>query len=131
MELDITELTQESLNSVLKKHEASALRAEGFYVGELEAHVNTDIRIHEVREAARWLAKNRRRATINRKYSSYQLKHFAEKTAEGGYISNGALIAAAYYLGFDVEPDGGHSPNACLNISSKTVTPLRAAVGYD
>ena len=113
MELDITELTQESLNSVLKKHEASALR------------------IHEVREAARWLAKNRRRATINRKYSSYQLKHFAEKTAEGGYISNGALIAAAYYLGFDVEPDGGHSPNACLNISSKTVTPLRAAVGYD
>ena len=104
MELGMTELTQESLNSVLKKHEASALRAEGFYVGEREAHVNTGIRIHEVREAARWLAKNRRRATINHKYSSYQL---------------------------NVKPDGGHSPNAYLNISCKTVTPLRAAVGYD
>ena len=46
------------------------------------------------------------------------------------YISNGAFIAAAYFLGFTVKRinDG---PNAYINISSKTVTPLRAAVGYD
>jgi|TARA_R110001606_G_scaffold205429_1_gene353188 hypothetical protein len=122
-------ITQSDVDRVLADNPLIA--AEGFYVGELEAHVNTGIRIHEVREAARWLERNRRRATINRKYTSYQLKHFAEKTAKPHpYISNGAFIAAAYFLGFTVKRinDG---PNAYINISSKTVTPLRAAVGYD
>ena len=68
---------------------------------------------------------------LEKQFTSYQLKHFAEKTAKPHpYISNGAFIAAAYFLGFTVKRinDG---PNAYINISSKTVTPIRAAVGYD
>lgn len=38
---------------------------------------------------------------IRNPVSSYKLKHIAEKTQKT-YISNGAMIAAAYYLGFSV-----------------------------
>lgn len=46
---------------------------------------------------------------------SYGLKHSAEAWA-GGYVSNGALIAAAIALGFRHRRDPGHNPNCVFNL---------------
>jgi hypothetical protein len=56
--------------------------------------------------------------TINRRHSSYGLKHLAEP--EIGYVTNGAFIAAAVHCGFSFEtyPD---SPNVCFGISEKSI----------
>lgn len=51
---------------------------------------------------------------IRKPTSSYDLKHIAEK-AQKIYISNGALIAAAHYLGFSVRRIKG-SPNATIRL---------------
>jgi hypothetical protein len=60
-------------------------------------------------------------------FSSYYLKHAAEKW--GGsvglsyYITNGALLAAAFFLGRSIEPHRGSwfppSPNADIGISKR------------
>jgi hypothetical protein len=55
----------------------------------------------EFDRACRWLRKFNRRKTVHRGCSSYTWKHRAE-SEEGGYVSNGALIAAALSLGFTV-----------------------------
>lgn len=61
-----------------------------------------------------------RRKTLNRKVTSYGLKHAAERAMRGlgvgdPYVSNGAFIAAAIALGFRVEQIQG-TPNAFLNL---------------
>jgi hypothetical protein len=59
---------------------------------------------------------------VERKQSSYGIKHEAERwwrekgANYGGYICNGALIMAALRLGMLVERIGS-SPNACLNLA--------------
>lgn len=68
--------------------------------------------------AVKFLSGFGRRKTINRKSSSYGLKHGAEKFA-GGYVANGMLIAAALALGFSAQPTHPGSPNAWFNIRSK------------
>jgi len=67
--------------------------------------------------AAEWLQTNAKpRKTINKRHSSYGLKHTAEKTAPGNYITNGAFILAALRLGYRVQADMV-SPNVFFNIS--------------
>jgi hypothetical protein len=71
--------------------------------------------------------------TPNRKHSSYGLKHeaeryhrrrrFAERKGEA-YVSNGMLLTAAYHLGMKVVRVAWDSPNAFLNISSRSVSEL-------
>jgi len=76
--------------------------------------------------------------TVNRKHSSYNLKHRAEErsyTLEGGavlphqYVSNSSLIAAAFYAGFETDADRREnnfsSPNINFNISQRS---LNAAI---
>lgn len=51
------------------------------------------------------------KVTSRKARDSYELKHKAERTEVArricyGYVSNGALIAAAYMLGLDVKPTG-------------------------
>lgn len=71
---------------------------------------------------------------INRKHSSYNLKHRVEErsyaliggvTLPRGYVSNTALIAAAFYLGFETDADkrasGRSNPNPCFNISQRSL----------
>lgn len=72
--------------------------------------------------AESWLADKARRKTINPRYTSYGLKHLAEK--EVGYITNGAFIAAAIHCGFAyrIHPD---SPNPSFGISEKSLRPAR------
>jgi len=79
------------------------------------------IDLGQVHLAIRWLDHHGRRTTINPDYSSYGLKHHAEKTAPAlrpgavPYISNGAFIAAALYLGYKVSQIRD-TPNARINI---------------
>ena len=60
--------------------------------------------------------------TVNRKQSSYGLKHGAERwwqakgADHGGYICNGTLLMAAIQIGMLVKRIGS-SPNAYLNLS--------------
>jgi hypothetical protein len=56
----------------------------------------------------------RKRKTINRKVSSYGLKHVVEKDI-GQYIGNDSFIAAMDTLGFDKEQIKG-TPNYFFNI---------------
>ena len=67
-----------------------------------------------------------RRASINRRISSYGLKHQAEGFHRDlgltdVYVGNGMLIAAAIHLGFKVMRTG---INACLNIGAKQEHPI-------
>lgn len=63
-----------------------------------------------------WLSDKAKIKTINKRHTSYGLKHMAEK--EIGYITNGAFICAAVFCGFDFRVSG---PNAHFNISEKSL----------
>ena len=70
-------------------------------------HKNTDTRscdeeaIKKCREFIREYCTTRK--TLNRKFSSYFLKHVCEKVI-GDYVSNGDFIQAAILEGYRVEP---------------------------
>jgi hypothetical protein len=94
----------------------------------------------EVVMCARWIALHTEPAArINRKRTSYGLKHDVERwsktlsespfkqvdlhgrswTAEYFYVSNGAFIEAAKRAGYRIARDGEGSPNAHFNMRFK------------
>ena len=121
-------ITQSDVDRVLADN--PLITAEGFEHGWKKTrpeYIPASVNIREMQGAVDWLRKADRRVSVNTTCSSYGLKHIAEKTvASIPYISNGAFIAAAYYLGFDVRRING-GPNAHINISNKSVRKLRAA----
>ena len=121
-------ITQSDVDRVLADN--PLITAEGFEHGWKKTrpeYIPASVNIREMQGAVDWLEKADRRVSVNTTCSSYGLKHIAEKTvAPIPYISNGAFIAAAYYLGFDVRRING-GPNAHINISNKSVRKLRAA----
>ena len=74
------------------------------------------INIKEVEKAIRWLKNNKTIYSFNRKWTTYGLKHIAERD-QNTYIPNGAFICGAIGLGYKVKPIH-NSPNAYINISS-------------
>lgn len=66
-----------------------------------------------------WLRRFEKRKTLNRKGSSYGLKHVAE--TDIGYMTNGVFIAAAIAEGFAVKRFED-TPNALLNITQRAWT---------
>ena len=83
--------------------------------------------LDECNKACLFLSHVEKRKTINRKWSSYGLKHQAEgfvrsrtDRPENAYVANGALICAALHLGFDVQRAEKSSPNAYFNMSSRS-----------
>jgi hypothetical protein len=74
--------------------------------------------IEEFIRAAALLSKFGRRKSMNRRRTSYGLKHDAERMS-GDYVANGMMIAAALAMGFSAERTHAGSPNAYFNISSK------------
>ena len=77
----------------------------------------SDFGVDQFQRARRYLSAFAHRQTLNRRRSSYGLKHSAEDE-QGGYISNGALIAAAVDLGFRMERIN-YGPNAWLGIGRR------------
>lgn len=77
-------------------------------------------------KAMRFLQFLDQRKNMNRAASSYGLKHNAEfflghlPNVGNPYITNGAFICAALFMGFKVEPCSWESPNAHLNFSMKS-----------
>jgi hypothetical protein len=66
-----------------------------------------------------WLKQFGKIKALNKRGSSYGLKHVAARDI--GYVTNGVFIAAAIAEGFIVRRAGafGDSPNAWFNISAK------------
>lgn len=65
-----------------------------------------------------WLEDKKKTKTINRRHSSYGLKHIAE--TEIGYIGNGAFIAAAIFMGFPYRINN-ESINPSFGISERSL----------
>ncbi len=82
--------------------------------------------VDECNRACRFLRHVTPRKTVDRRRTSYGLKHQAEhyNRAVNGksdpYIKNGAFICAALHLGFLMEPVDYASPNAFFNISRRS-----------
>jgi hypothetical protein len=82
--------------------------------------------VDEFLRASEYLSFFPTRRTINPRAFSYGLKHAAEgyhrdRGNKDNYVSNGALIAAAIYLGFNYRVDG---PNAHFNMGAKQEHPV-------
>lgn len=70
-----------------------------------------------------WLADKVRRKTVDHRTSSYGYKHMVERAFdamgyEDRYVSNGAFIAAAVYMGFPYQID---RPNVLFGISRRSL----------
>ena len=79
-----------------------------------ELFLHTD----EVEYVVNWLSDVQKLKTINHGYSSYRLKHIAEKTFPKGCIANGSFIAGAIIAGFSVQSAGF---KAYFNMSGKSL----------
>jgi hypothetical protein len=64
-----------------------------------------------------WLSKFSKIQALNKRGTSYGLKHGAEDDI--GYVTNGVFIAAAIAEGFTVRRTESSSPNAWFNISTE------------
>ncbi len=79
--------------------------------------------LREIQRAIEWLEQCSRTKRIRRNETSYGYKHQAERWHGGrgrcnGYVSNGALIAGAILLGFQVVRIDG-SLNAYINVGMR------------
>lgn len=98
----------------------SRVTRNGFYpahrlAGGLEKNPQ-DPELDQVVRARSWLVEfAEQRKTINRSFSSYTLKHSAER-GTNGYISNGAMIQALLLEGYRLERTDPGSPNAYANV---------------
>jgi hypothetical protein len=84
-------------------------------------------RLDECNRALTFLRHVEPRKTINRKMSSYGLKHTAEgflrsltDPPTNAYVANGAFICAALHRGFEMKRTHVSSPNVHFNISLKS-----------
>ena len=121
----MTTITQKDVDTVVADN--PLLTAEGVEHGfkwDRPEYVPARISVKEMQGAVDWLEKADRRESVNTTCDSYYLKHMAEKSAKGKYVSNGAFIAAAYFLGFEVRRIGD-GPNAHINISGKFLNKVR------
>lgn len=84
--------------------------------------------LNECNRACQYLQYVEKRKTVNRNINSYGLKHSVEhyfhkhypgRSHSLCYVSNGAFLCAAYFMGFDVKRKPG-SPNAWINYSQKS-----------
>lgn len=57
--------------------------------------------VNQFQKACEWLSEVEKSKSINRRHSSYGLKHQLERCYNPFYCFNGALIAAAIFLGFE------------------------------
>ena len=82
---------------------------------------------NQVQTCVEWLLAHdafSRRKTINTKYTSYSWKHKVER-AKNQYVSNGAFICAALYLGYKMKRARLTSPNVYFNIREVKENALR------
>ncbi len=80
--------------------------------------------LDDVAWTVRWLGSNIEPIkTINRRHSSYGLKHLAERQGPRRYLTNGVFIAAAIIAEYPCKTYPG-SPNACFGMSERSIKRL-------
>lgn len=80
--------------------------------------------LDDVAWTVQWLESNIKPIkTINRRRSSYVLKHIAEKHSPKGYLTNGAFVAAAMIAGYPYKISAD-SPNPQFGMSEKSIKRL-------
>ena len=67
-----------------------------------------------------WLSMQKKTQHVNKRYTSYYLKHVVENWC-GTYISNDSFIGAVHLLDWDYEIAGESGRNIYVPISNKTV----------
>ena len=61
--------------------------------------------------------------TINKKHTSYGLKHKFEESSQGFYVTNGAFKGAMIAAGFKTQ-EHDSVINLCFNVSEKSIKDL-------
>ena len=74
--------------------------------------------IHQINYVMAWLHDVEKTKSINKRRTSYGCKEMIEKTAPGGYISNGGFIVVHLLAGFKMEIYGRYG---CFNMSEKAL----------
>lgn len=76
--------------------------------------------VDQCNDCIEWLCLQKKTKNLRRKASSYHWKHVVERWYDARnrnvYVSNGAFITAALYLGFKAVPIEDYLPNAFLNL---------------
>jgi len=67
-----------------------------------------------------WINSLDKTREINRRHTSYFIKHIAERSIGLGHIANGTLIAAALHCGFNFEYSS-QAPNLLFNIDEESL----------
>jgi hypothetical protein len=116
-----------AIQAVLEKH--PDLTCNGFERPDDEGFEQrrADIPIEAFKRSVAWLShvpKIKRGGA-----SSYRLKHVAERWSDS-YIPNGAMIAAAVYMGFRIEPLPSHI-NVLIGVASARRWPLASSTKED
>ena len=101
-------MKQNDLEQVLEKH--LLLGADGFHSC-MDKELRKDRHqllsyLDQCNRVETWLMGVHRRKTVNKRFTSYGLKHRVERSLPQGqdnYVSNGAFIAATLHLGFNCE----------------------------
>lgn len=127
----MTRPTERQFHDLIEKH--PHLCAWGWWNLMMEIDLEGDrgslsLRFDEFSRSVEWLRQCRTtKAATQSSPSSYNLKHRAEDVT-GDYICNGAMIAAALYLGVPVKafPD---SPNPGIGVSKRCPVYQAAAKG--
>lgn len=111
-------ITDEDICAIMRDH--PTLGAHGFgcfgqyhrdYHGDLKAELRKNREelvgsVEQCSNVCKWLSSVAKSKTINKRHSSYSLKHYFERHCKQYSCSNGAFIAAAIHLGFDWVRDG-------------------------
>ena len=95
----------------------------------LRAELLDDWSADQFELAMLYLSQLERRKTLNRSFSTYNLKHQAERLSRergiathlGNYVCNGVFIAAAMEAGFTVRRCSWYSLNAFINATTPSI----------
>jgi hypothetical protein len=88
----------------LKSYPASLLELGRFGLFNSDNPLHSDGDLNEIKLCKEWMSVYAiKRATVNKNFSSYGLKHVIERAADT-YIGNGACIQAALEMGYKIFP---------------------------
>lgn len=116
-------VTEKDLQKVMEEN--SMLGRYGFGKGKFgyaespnELEKNEEIKFNEFEKCVKWMSENLEIKPIGSKFEceSYAIKHMVENDL-GGYIPNGAAIAAGIFLGIPITRTDGK--NANFRVKSK------------
>lgn len=113
---------RDRFDAILRQH--PRLVSNGYGVLRSESDVIAD-NFERFAATFEWIGANLQpKKAINRRYSSYVLKHMAE--AEIDYITNGIFIAAMIAHGYEMRTNC--TPNPHFNVSEKSVKRVRERI---